>query len=96
MAAPHVAGAFAILKQAVPGASVSQMLQALQGTGLPITDVTGITTPRIQIDAALDSLASGPPGVSLDWAIQDVGDFNGDGKADILWRHTSGVSTSGS
>jgi len=20
-----------------------------------------------------------------------VGDFNGDGKADILWRHTSGV-----
>ena len=54
MATPHVAGAFAILKQAVPGASVSQMLQALQVTGRPVTDVTGITKPRIQVDAALN------------------------------------------
>jgi len=54
MAAPHVAGAFAILKQRVPGATVSQMLQALQLTGKPITDVTGITKPRIQVDAALN------------------------------------------
>jgi hypothetical protein len=25
----------------------------------------------------------------LEWAIQGVGDFNGDAKADILWRETS-------
>ena len=32
-----------------------------------------------------------PGSVGLDWTIQGVGDFNGDGKADILWRHTSGL-----
>ena len=56
MAAPHVAGAFAILRQAVPAATVSHILQALQVSGRPVTDVTGITTPRIKVDAALTAL----------------------------------------
>ncbi len=36
MAAPHVAGVFAIFKQAVPTATVSQVLSALQSTGQSI------------------------------------------------------------
>jgi subtilisin len=59
MATPHVSGAFALLKQAVPGASVSTILNALQQTGLPITDTRSggsVTAPRIRIYQALASL----------------------------------------
>lgn len=56
-AAPHVAGAFAALKSRVPTASVNQILAALRATGKPIRDYrTGLVTPRIQIDKALDHL----------------------------------------
>jgi subtilisin len=62
MAAPHVAGAWALLMSADPGASVTEVLEALTGTGLLITDTrTGgsVTKPRIQVDDALDVLV--PP-----------------------------------
>jgi hypothetical protein len=37
-------------------------------------------------------LTSGSPGwVPNDWQIVGVGDFGGDGKADILWRHSWGL-----
>jgi Subtilase family/Domain of unknown function (DUF4214) len=72
MASAHVAGAFAILKQAVPGASVSQMLQALQVTGRPITDVTGITKARIQVDAALNFFGLPALSVFVSGLYQDV------------------------
>jgi hypothetical protein len=29
--------------------------------------------------------------VPNDWHVQDVGDFDGDAKSDILWRHDSGA-----
>ena len=32
------------------------------------------------------------PTVDPSWAIADGADFNGDGKADVLWRHTSGAA----
>jgi parallel beta-helix repeat protein len=57
MATPQVAGAWAILKQRMPGATVTQLLTALQNTGVPVLDTrNGITKPRIQVDAALNSL----------------------------------------
>ncbi len=59
MATPHVTGAWALVKQAVPGGSVTDILAALQSTGVSIA--TGCTSPsgsvsRIQIDAAITAL----------------------------------------
>ncbi len=57
MATPHVAGAWAILKQAFPEGTVAQILGALQQTGRPITDSrTGVTKSRIRIAEALSVL----------------------------------------
>ena len=58
MATPHVAGAWAILRQHAPAASVSDVLAALQSTGIPVTDArNGVTTSRIRILAAANALA---------------------------------------
>ena len=49
MAAPHVAGAWADLKETAPTASVSHDPSALQSTGKPITDTDNeVTKPRIR------------------------------------------------
>jgi subtilisin len=64
MAAPHVSGAFAILKQRAPGAAVDTLLTALQQTGVPITDNRPggtVTKPRIRIAHALAALVPPPP-----------------------------------
>jgi subtilisin len=61
MASPHVAGAWAVLKQAAPTASVSDILNALRTTGKPIHDNRPggtVTAPRISIYEALATLAS--------------------------------------
>ena len=58
MATPHVAGAWAILKQKSPGATVASVLNALQKSGLPITGANNVTTSRIRIDLALTRLDS--------------------------------------
>jgi subtilisin family serine protease len=62
LAAPHVAGAWAVAKHAFPGAGVDQVLAVLLGTG-----ETGLTyrcgaggQPRIRIDAALEGLGPAP------------------------------------
>jgi len=55
MAAPHVAGAWAILKQADPEANVASILQTLQMTGKPVAGrCTAVPNQRrIRIDLAL-------------------------------------------
>jgi hypothetical protein len=64
MAAPHVAGAWALLKQKTPTASVDSVLSALKKTGTPVKDTrvaNGVTKPRINIAAAA-SYFGGPTG----------------------------------
>jgi subtilisin family serine protease len=59
MAAPHVAGAWAVMKASNPAASVGAILTAFQDTGVPIDDPAagGIQDmPRIDVDSALTLL----------------------------------------
>ncbi|MFD7319763.1 S8 family serine peptidase [Streptomyces sp. NPDC059875] len=49
MAAPHVAGAFAVLRQAYPRAGVAELETILESGGKTIS-YTGASTPRIQLD----------------------------------------------
>jgi len=56
LAAPHVAGAWAVLKSKAPNATVPELLSLLGRTGIPITDSrNGLVRPRIQLDAALNA-----------------------------------------
>jgi len=83
MATPHVAGAWALIKQAVPGDSVTDILAALRSTGISINTTCYSplgSVPRIQVDAAINSLKPLTPAPN---------DFDGDGKTDILWRNTT-------
>ena len=60
MAAPHVAGAFALLRDAFPDVTVDEMEAALRFSGVQVTDPdNGITRSRIQVDAAYDILSEG-------------------------------------
>ncbi|MFN7470997.1 MAG: S8 family serine peptidase, partial [Roseiflexaceae bacterium] len=57
MAAPHVAGAWAVLKGILPSASVTDIQQTLRETGQPISDTRvtsqpALVLPRIALNAA--------------------------------------------
>ena len=57
MAAPHVAGAFAALKSAVPEATPNEMIDALRHTGHRVFDArNGRSTQRIRVDEAIEKL----------------------------------------
>ena len=62
MAAPHVAGAWAILKEAKPSASVTETLTAIESMGVPIADPwAGIVKPRVDVMGALNYLCELDP-----------------------------------
>jgi hypothetical protein len=69
MAAPHVTGAFAVLKALAPWRPVAELRDLLITTGLPITDTRSnapgspswnITTARLQLDVAVETQISAP------------------------------------
>src|SRR5262249_61911038 len=64
VAAPYAAGTWAVLRQAAPTATVSEVLSTLQSTGLAISDTrsgSSVTKPRIRVADALSALAPSPP-----------------------------------
>ena len=68
MAAPHVTGALAVLRQNAPTRAVGDLMQDLRDTGVGITYLSGgsnVTTPRIDLLAAVN-VANEPPVVTLD------------------------------
>ena len=74
MAAPHVAGALALLKSRNPTLSVSQLLDALSSTGPNITDPRNLVTKRrIDVDAALSAIppycgySINPTAITITW-----------------------------
>jgi subtilisin family serine protease len=79
MATPHVAGAFAALRSAVPGATADQIEAALVATGVQINDArNNICRRRIDVLAALNTLRSP---VTPYWP-RFMADVNADGRAD--------------
>ena len=61
MAAPHVAGVWALIRQAVPAADVTTVATALRETGRPILDTRflgSVTVPRVNAYEALARLTS--------------------------------------
>lgn len=84
MAAPHVAAAFAILKQADPGATVTEMENALKGNGFMVHDPKiGLNFPRIRISMALDEFMA----PSTPDTITATGGLN---KTSVSWDNVTG------
>ncbi|MFN0119436.1 MAG: S8 family serine peptidase, partial [Blastocatellia bacterium] len=84
MAAPHVAGAWAVLKSHSPGASVSRILSVLGDTGVRVYDSrNGITKPRIQLDAALATLSGGNCRPALSPGSQTFDPAGGNGRVTL-------------
>ncbi len=67
MAAPHVAGAFAVLRQALPEGSLPALYRVLVGTGRKIVDErNGIRKPLLNVAGALEALGAREAGSETD------------------------------
>lgn len=79
MAAPHVTGAYALMRQAYPKAGVAEILARMRQTGTPVTDPkSGYRTPLLNVDRAIRMPAFNS-------------DFTRDLRADLaVWRPATG------
>lgn len=95
MAAPHAAGAWAILKQTLPTLTVDQTLALLQDGGALVSDAVrdngtaggGLSYKRIDLDGALSLLISQPP--ELATPLDDA--FSGDTTPTLTWQAAPGA-----
>jgi hypothetical protein len=85
MAAPHVAGAFAILKQAKPTAKPIEIERALHCSGKTVEfpEGNGLDKPRIDLLGAYNWLLK-PPDVTRDWDFEE-------GKNSLDWTPLVGA-----
>ncbi len=67
MAASHVTGAWALLKQVSPGSTVDQILNLLTGTGLPLTDskCSSVAKKRVNVFQSYNALTGAPVSPSV-------------------------------
>jgi subtilisin family serine protease len=94
MASPHVAGAWAVLKQRYPAGSVSDILAVLEQTGLGVYDpANGLTKPRIRVGHAFASICQPTvtPSSLIHGAGQTVGAVRVVVGSGCGWRAISGV-----
>jgi hypothetical protein len=88
--APHVAGAIAMLRDIDGEISVADSLMLLANTGVSVTDTRvggSITAPRINLLAAATELSrqfTSPEASNAFGSHLSAGDFNGDGRADLV------------
>lgn len=75
MASPHVAGAWAVMKEANPTATVAEVFTLLVGAGVPVLDPrNNLVRPRLHLGAALDLCSPPPQG---DWVVEESCTFYG-------------------
>ena len=95
-AAPHVSGAFALVRDEYPKASVRQLLTHLRSTGAPTDDLlTTASYPRLRLRTPSAALPAGvlfpADAVAAGTARGAVGDFDGDGFDDVLAHAPGGA-----